>query len=732
MHSGTPAHPAASIAAPDEGAVSAATPPDASRPLTSRQRATLDAVARRVVPHAYASRSADDVRADVAALAEARLSTMPEALVREVALALDLIGGRAASLLWLGRPVRFVDLDPALQDRLLEAWATSRLGPPKTIYQALRRLTLLVYYSQPRVQREIGYLGPLHSRSPVLPWEGPAARRVPSPAPDAEPIAREGDIGLAARLAEARDEVAWRARHPLPRGVVRGHEIAGQTHLTADVVVIGTGAGGAVAAARLADAGREVVLLEEGSWVGPGDFSEREAEMSERLYADGGTRATSDQSIPILQGATVGGGTTVNWLIMLRAPDFVLEEWAEHHGAVGMGPRDLAPVFERIEREVHARRVPDDAHSPNNRLILDGAAALGWRASTGAINTRGCVRSGFCGQGCRYDAKQGAMAVYLPRALAAGARLFADACATRIERIEPGGRRARKRVTATVIDPRTRRPRATITIDAPTVILAAGAVGTPALLQRSGLGGGGVGHWLRLHPTTAVLGDYEREIQGGTGIPLSVMCDEFARRDGRGFGFWIECPPIHPALGATAINGFGHAHRAIMERYRHLGAMIALVRDGADRDRSSGSVRVDRAGRVHIDYRLMPADRAHLIEAIEAAARLHLAAGAREAITLHARPVRVRDERDLAAIRSRRHGPNDVGVFSAHVNGTCRLGTDPRTSGTTPDAERHGAPGIFVCDGSLLPTSLGVNPQETIMALASIVAERIDALTSRG
>jgi choline dehydrogenase-like flavoprotein len=353
---------------------------------------------------------------------------------------------------------------------------------------------------------------------------------------------------------------------------------------------------------------------------------------------------------------------------------------------------------------------------------------LGWRAEPATINARGCVRSGFCGYGCRYDAKQGTLLTYLPRAFAAGARLYADVRAERVELLERGAstRLPRKRVTASVLDRATGRVRGTVTAEAPVVILAGGAVGTPVLLQRSGMGGGGVGEWLRLHPTTAVVGLYDRTINGAGGIPLSAMCDEFVRRDADGYGYWIECPPLHPMLAAAAVPGFGAEHAACMRDFRRLGSTIALVRDGADRDLSNGSVRALRGGGTSLRYRLGPRDRAHFVESMAAAARLHLACGAREVRTLHTRPVVARTEADLAEIRTRSVAPNDVALFSAHVNGTCRMGRDPRTSGVTPDlAERHGVRGLFVGDGSILPTSLGVNPQETIMALATVLAGRI-------
>ena len=673
--------------------------------LSTRQRATFDAAARRIVPVAYQPGAQ---ALDVAEVVDRRIARMPALYARDVGLAVTLFGSSLAALLTTGSLVAFARRSPASQDAFLERWLTSRVAPLRTIAQSVRKLVLLCYYGSQPGQEGVGYRGPLHDRSPAVPWEGAA----PGAPRDSEPIAR-----TAAPIAG-----------PPPAVVARTLIVsANALPATTDVLVVGSGAGGRVAAARLAEAGYQVTILEEGPLVQGDDFDENDAALTERLFADQGLRASRDQAIALLQGGAVGGGTTVNWLIMLRTPDHVLAEWAERHGVTGMSPAEMAPVFDRIEREVHARVVPDDAHSPNNRLVLDGCAKLGWRARSATINAKGCVRSGFCSTGCRYDAKQGALMVWLPRALAAGAALVANAAVDRIALVNDGGSMARKRVTVRRRDPATGAFAGTATIEARIVILSAGAIGTPLILHRSGLGGGAVGQYLRLHPTTAVSAIYDREMYGAAGIPLSSISDEFSQSDRNGYGFWIECPPMHPAITSVACAGFGAEHRQVMAAFRNIGTIIALTRDGADRELSNGSVKPRGDLGSDIRYRLGAADGRHVTEGIVAAARLHLANGAREVLTLHTNPVRVRSEADLATVRSASVAANDVTLFSAHVNGTARMGTDPRTSAVTPDGERHGVPGLYVMDGSFLPTALGVNPQETIMAVTTVLAERLIA-----
>ena len=687
------------------------TPPRVLLPHLSRpQRASLAALAPCVLRGAPPSAESAN---EFVARCDARLELLPAHRRAQLGLALYVLGGRTSVMLAIGKATRFAALSADDQTRCFDRWLNSAFAPLRSASHSVRRLLFAVHYARPDVTEAIGYAGPMHLRSPRVPWEGP----LPGVTRPDEPVAR-GPVALPTIIAP----------DPLPRGVIPAVALRADLHRTADVVVIGTGAGGAVTAARLAEAGFEVVVLESGAYRTRADFNEREAELTEQLYADGALRTTDDASVALVQGNTVGGSTTVNWMIMLRTPDFVLDQWATESGVYGMTPREMGPVFERVEREVHASAVPEDAHSANNRILLDGARSLGWKVSTAQINATNCVRCGFCGVGCRHDAKQSTLVTFVPRALAAGATLHADTHVDRIEireRDSGSGTPPMKRVHATVRDPYSGRPARTLTIDAPIVVVAGGAIGTPALLQRSGLGGGGVGQWLRLHPTTAIWGRYDREIVTSTGIPLTTMCDEHLRWRGTDFGFWIETPPMHPSFTAAAMPGFGQSHRTLMSSFNQLGVLIGLTRDGAERSRSSGRVRVNRRGETSIAYALTAEDQRRVRASLSATAQLHFAAGAREVGTMHTRPIVVRSAADVARLEEGSVGPNRIGLFSAHVNGTCRMGTDPSTSGATPEGERHGVRGLYISDGSLLPTSLGVNPQETIMAVATVLAERM-------
>lgn len=673
--------------------------PDAG-PLAPGHRLTLLAAARRIAPAAFADEQAE--RALVQAL-DARIASLDAHALRLLRQALGVFGHPLTGLLTRAAPRAFHQLGPAAQDAALTGWERARSGTRRAVFQAIRRLVLASWYGLPRAQQAVGYLGPYHLRDPQFPWEGP----LPGSTREDEPVRRGR---LPTRLEPP----------PALPGVASGRPDAA---LRADVCVVGSGAGGGVVATRLAEAGFDVVLLEEGGYCAPSELDEDEARMTARLYADGGARLTDDAAIGLLQGRTLGGGTTVNWMLMLEPPTHVLHEWADEHGAALLGAGVMRAALDVVAEDVHARFVPDDAHDRGNRIILDGAARLGWKAAPARINARGCIRTGLCGLGCRYHAKQSTLAVYAPRALRAGARILTDVHVERIEVRERGGTAPLKRVHATIAADGTTRA---MTVDAPVVVLAAGAVGTPAILQRSGMGGDGVGDWLRLHPTTAVAGVYPDTVYQAAGIPQSALCTEYHDIDG-GYGTWIECPPYLPALAGIATPGFGAQHARRMSLFTRTGALIVLARDGHARNVSNGRVRVRRDGTPRIRYRL-GAHEWHLLRTgMTAAARLHIAAGATEVVTVHNELPPLRTERELAAIARAAMAPNRLALFSAHVNGTCRIGSDRRRSGCSPDAERWGVPGLYVADGSILPTAPGVNPQWTIMAAASVIAGRISA-----
>jgi choline dehydrogenase-like flavoprotein len=475
----------------------------------------------------------------------------------------------------------------------------------------------------------------------------------------------------------------------------------------ADACVIGSGAGGGVVAAMLAAAGRRVVVLERARYVDETGFGRPELEGLASLFLDRGLAATEDRWISIRAGSAVGGGTVVNWSSSLRLPSLVRDEWA----TIGIGP-ELDDAYATVEREIHVVRDESDRNGPNAALER-GLLALGLDATTIPRNVEGCGECGPCSVGCRRGAKRSALRTYLAEASRDGAEILDGTEARRVV-VRAG---AVTSVEATV-------PGGTMTIRAPLVALAGGAILSPAVLLRSGIATATAGRSLHLHPVTALVGFYDDPIRPWEGVPQSVMSESFAEVEGA-YGFRLEAAPTHPGLIGSGYPWSEPAgHVAALGRAAHVAAFLAIVRD-----RGSGRVDLARDGAVRIHYGVGSDERRLLQRATVEVARVHRAAGAGRIVTLHT-PALMLDaaqpfEPFAAAIARRGIAPNRILLFSAHQMSSCRMGTSSRDSVADPDGRVWGVRGLYVTDASAFPTASGVNPMLTVMALAHRTARRM-------
>jgi choline dehydrogenase-like flavoprotein len=479
--------------------------------------------------------------------------------------------------------------------------------------------------------------------------------------------------------------------------VTQGRHLAGEITMDCDVVVVGTGAGGAMAARELARAGHKVIALEEGGWHGPRDFNQREDEMVALLFAERAARATADMAIHVLQGRGLGGSTVHNTNLCKRTPDVILEHW-------GLSPRELMPLFEATERDLDVHPMDWQSLNPNNDVFRKGVAELGYRGAYLSHNRKNCVGSGFCELGCAFNAKQNALKVLLPQAEAAGATLVSDA---RVERIVTAGGRA--------VGVEALLPKGRLAVRARAVALGASATGSAALALRSGLPDphGILGTNLHLHPGVAVAGIFDRDIAGWKGIPQSYECTQFLDfAPGSTKRVWILPAFAHPIGMASVLPGFGAAHMRMMRQYRNIAVVAAVVHD-----ETAGRIRFCD-GRMRIEYELNQADGAQLAIGLREAARILLAAGARRVIVPFVRPLEVIRESDLGAISRRAVRPHDIPMTAVHPMSTLWMGDDPARSVVDARGEHHQVKGLWVCDGSLFPTSIGVPPQISIYTFA--------------
>jgi choline dehydrogenase-like flavoprotein len=508
--------------------------------------------------------------------------------------------------------------------------------------------------------------------------------------------------------------------------VIDGAAAAADVDLSADVCVIGTGAGGAVAAATLAQAGLDVVMIEEGGYYTSADFTMKERECVPRLYQENATRATADAGISLLQGRAVGGSTVVNWTTCFRTPEDVVAYWSEHYGVKGFAYADLVPHYEAIEARLAIAQVPLETCNANNRTLYDGCKALGWSVETLRRNVHACFQSGFCHLGCPVNAKRSMLVTMVPDAIDEKARLLFRA---RADRLETDGNTVAK-LRGTLLDSEGRLPTGrTFVVRAKRFVVSGGALNSPALLLRSGLDSGGlVGARTFVHPAVGSLAFFDHEIRPFQGAPQSAASHHFARR-GADVGFFLEAVPWYPGLAATAVPGFGAEHATTMRDAVNMALHVAIMIDGFHDDVAGGRVTLRPSGAPVLDYPIVSRLWAAMREAQKRLAEAELAAGARRVMTLHATPGIVADRAAIDnVIEGLRWETGSAPVFSAHLMGGCAMGDDPaRSVVRSSDLRHHTMQNLYVIDGSVFPTSLGVNPSESIYGLARLMAMRLSA-----
>jgi len=351
---------------------------------------------------------------------------------------------------------------------------------------------------------------------------------------------------------------------------------------------------------------------------------------------------------------------------------------------------------------------------------MEGARRLGYGFELLPRNVSDCMLSGMCGLGCPVDAKQAMHLTYLPDAAAKGAQLFANC---RVARLDRRGREV-VRATADVLDEDTDRPTGrTITVRARRFILAAGAINTPRLLQRSAFPDPHaiVGRRTWIHPTLATAGHFDRKIEPYFGAPQTVGSRHFAVRPGK-IGFFLETPPAQPMLAGLAHAGFGPAHRRAMKDLPNTAVLIGLLIDGFLDGERGGTVSERGRGRLSFTYERGAALSEAMREAMKTMARVHLAAGAREVATFHEPALRIRTESDLASIDAASVAPNRCALFTAHQMGGAAMGEDPGIAVVDSRLKHHFLDNLYVMDGSVFPTSLGVNPMISILGVSSVAA----------
>lgn len=498
----------------------------------------------------------------------------------------------------------------------------------------------------------------------------------------------------------------------------------GDVEFTADVIVVGSGAGGGVIAARLAQSGQRVIILEAGGYFDEEDFDQIELHAYRNSFWRGGPTPTADMNLTLQAGAGLGGGTTINWTNCLRTRAWVRQEWAREHGLEGVALPEFDDHLDAVSARMSVNDRCSDFNGPNQRL-WDAAAKLGWSVSRLARNTDEASYSpdtaGYLGFGDPTGSKQGTMKTYLQDAFDAGAKILVRTPAERIL-LDDEGRTAG--VTATYADQVTGAT-AAVTVHAPHVVVACGALETPALLLRSGIGGPAVGKNLRLHPVIAAISKFPEDQKAWWGACMTACIEEFEQPE-NGYGFLIQAPQFTTASASAFIPFTGGVeHKTVMSGLSKISWAIAIMRD-----HGSGEVSIDGDGRAVATYSVTdPIDLANLRAGVDAMVRAHHAAGAQQIFVLAAGLPTWQDGVDLdkfiADAQSIPFSAGGYQMFSAHQMGSCRMGSDPQTSVADPNGQLHDTPGVWIGDGSAFPTPSGTNPMLTVMALADRTADML-------
>jgi choline dehydrogenase-like flavoprotein len=583
---------------------------------------------------------------------------------------------------WMPFPRRFSRLDQAGRERVLKRLEGSRLALKHDLLLMAKLFATLGYAVAPAVEAKVG-----NEIACAL-----ADGSVPEPA---------GSLG-----------------DTVPRG--EGEE--------ADVVIVGSGAGGAAAAASLAEAGLDVLVLEAGAHYQRDTYPADRIDAIRSLYRGAGlTVAAGRPPIVVPVGRVVGGTTVVNSGTCFRAPEAVLDDWAGRFGIEWA--RGLDADFAEAEETMRVGVLDPARMGRNGQLAMEGAEALGVSCGPIARNDGGCSQCSSCPFGCPIDAKRGMHVTYLPRAVAAGARVRAGVEARRIlvegaravgvECVVAGGERPVPGTGSTGTGPTGDGFARPYTVRARRAVIAAGgALGTPELLLRSGLGNSAVGRNLHIHPACWVGARYEEEVRGWDGVMQSFYVDEWESR-----GVLLEATFTPPAFGGAWLAGSGADHQRALLSLRHVGSIGVQLTDC-----SEGRVRLGSGG-VRMSYDLTREDAARLTYGIARAAEVHFAAGATEVYPNLAR-VQVLRPAELPTFEATTFKPSELRLEGFHPMGTARIATDPRQGACAADGSLHGTTALYISDASLFPTALGVNPMMTIVAFAKQIAREVAGATA--
>ena len=496
--------------------------------------------------------------------------------------------------------------------------------------------------------------------------------------------------------------------------ILRYEDYEHERTFSADVVVVGTGAGGALVGALLAEQGHDVLFVEEGSYFGTPSFNPYVTESVPRLYRDASATVIAGvPPIPYIEGRCVGGSTTINGGMTWRTPGKVIDVWHKKTGLSELTEKALEPYFEAVERDISAKAQLPESLGEDSRIMREGSAKLGWSYLHNHRNQHNCVGANNCVLGCPTGAKQSTLVSYMPRAFARGARCLTE---VRVEKlIIEGGRCVG--VEAYALDRKTRIQKRPLKIRGNAVVVACGAVQTPLLLQVHKLGRPSklLGENFTCHPNVKVVGIYDEKLDAWKGVSQAGQVREFEKR-----GIKLAENMVPPGALASQLPVHGQEVWELLQDYNKMALTGVIIEDS-----TTGSVKRAPFGLGGARYMLTDFDHERLLEGATRLAELHFAMGAKKVLLPFAHMHMAHSVDELKKINVKSIPKSTMDMFTVHLMGTAQMGSRPERSVVDPSGQLWDLPGCYVADASILPSFTAVNPQVSIMALAMLVASRI-------
>ncbi|MFN0016173.1 MAG: GMC family oxidoreductase N-terminal domain-containing protein [Saprospiraceae bacterium] len=501
---------------------------------------------------------------------------------------------------------------------------------------------------------------------------------------------------------------------PKPLSVLLPADIRTET-MTVDVVVIGTGAAGALLAKGLADGGRQVLLLERGDYVPPGQFSEDEIEMLSKLYSDGAFQLSRDFRLQVLQGSCVGGTTVVNNGVCFDMPQNVLDRWNDSQTLdARLDANRLSQAFADVRKLMQVTTQNHQNLNLGASFFVKGLKNLGYDQApntTGPVeaNIKGCLGCGYCNIGCKFGKKLSMLDTVLPDAQQAhGSDAFRIIAQCEVMKICSKGKRAES-VRCRLGDGRL------LEVKANTVVVAAGAISSSVLLQKSGIAGGKAGRNLGFNLVSPFSAVFEKPVNAYNGLQISHYLAFSPDR-----GYVLETWYNPPLAQSAVMPGWFEEHFNNMLRYNHIATVGALV--GSE---SNAVVKPSMLTGRSITYRPTPGDLKKVVDGLLVAGEILLEGGATTLLPHTFAYHEFRNKIDLARLPQLVRSNADITLASGHPQGGNPVSADARRGVVDPEFKVHGYDNLYVCDASVFPSSLGVNPQLTVMALAHYAAPLI-------